>query len=802
MTQSLHLLSGTVVCLGLNACLLAGIVAAADPIPVVFWATDGLEPGDAVLFYGDGLDRADMVRVWRVPDDPSAPEPLTAPPDAIATKTFQAAPQSLKFLLPESLRPGVFAVAIPHGPTVVLNRPQPWFLQPVRLEPGLVENEAAPGSSVQVIGKDFLVPQGAGPAAIELRTPDGRSRHGLAIEKSEKFSLTAAVPASLPPGRYHLVVSNGHGGPAAWSDPLPIEIKIPAAWPTTRFDVRDFGAKGDDTTDDTDAIVAALAAAEENGGGVVDFPWGTYRLTRWIRIPPRTTLRGAQRDATILKWPIDEPKAETDFIPAAIYGDTSYALENLTLVVCSATTILHDLGSAAGVPAELRDRVSPGGSRDVFLRRVAFHHWLLCGHPDRNPVLATRLHGPKAWNFSNPYGSIRTFEVSDCLFQGASQQFANIRNARIVGNSFSNTMGYCWTCLGAGAWFTVAEGNDLRCSSSWGYGLIGMNRIYSAHNTSHNFVAGEREAMTLDISATPATPAGPLPKGRHPIVGRNIAWFGSPREVRPDGFRVEGIKAGDDEFAGKTVLILDGPGAGQFREITRNRAGDFSLDRPWDVPPTTASIVGLWDLCRYMIVHDCSAVDTSAFAQLYGSFYEYIVDGCTVDRCGGCWGQSGWFVQFRSNTIRHAHTFHRGIGMPGKNRERNATFGYTGLTDGNLRISKFGSAQYDSPPDKPLFVRDVVSRPVPGVRGCIIRRNTLEFNQRIMFGPDRDPLQPPRPDDFLRMTDALIDGNAISRADVGVFVGGSTTNVLVTSNHFEEVQTPIVCNPDHCTVVP
>lgn len=75
----------------------------------------------------------------------------------------------------------------------------------------------------------------------------------------------------------------------------------------------------------------------------------------------------------------------------------------------------------------------------------------------------------------------------------------------------------------------------------------------------------------------------PVPKGLHPIVGRNITWFGSPREVRPDGFRVDGIKAQDDEFAGKTVLILDGPGAGQFREITRNASGDFSIDRPWDV---------------------------------------------------------------------------------------------------------------------------------------------------------------------------------------------------------------------------
>ena len=782
--------------------LIVAFATAAEAAPVVFWASDNLQPGDAVLLYGDGLAEVETVRVWRLPDDASAPMPATVPTEAVVAKALQPSRQSVKFLLPESLEAGAFAVAVPNGPTVVLNRPQLWFLQPVRLVPGLVENQAAPGSTVQVIGKDFLVPEELGRPAIELRSTDGRSRHRVDVRSSGTFSLVASIPGDVPAGRYDLVISNGFGGLAAWSEPLRIEIAVPEPWPDRTFDVRAYGAKGDDTTDDTGAIRAALADAEANGGGVVEFPWGTYRLTDWIRIPPRTVLRGADRDATILKWPVDEPKTEKDFAPAAVFGDTSYAIENLSLVARNVNAILHDLGSPSGVPAELRDRIAGGGSHDVFLRRVAFHHWMLCGHPDRNPALASRMHGTSAWNFTNPYGSIRTFEVSDCLFQGGSQQFVNIHNARITGNSFSNGMGHCWTCLGGGARFTVAEHNDLRCSSSWGYGLIGLNRIYSAHNTCHNFVQGEREAMTLDVSATPATPAGPVPKGMHPIVGRNIAWFGSPESVRPDGFTLAGIKTRDDEFVGKTVMILDGPGAGQFREITRNTTREFSIDSPWDVPPTPESIVGLWDMCRFMIVHDCSAFDSSALAQLYGSCYEYVVDGCTADRGQGCWGQSGWFVQFRRNTIRHGHAYHPHIGMPGGNREKNAPFGYTGLVDGSLRITKFGSAQYDVPPNKPLFVKDVVARPVPGVRGCIIRRNELDHRQRIVLGPDRDPMRPPGKNDFLRMTDAVIDHNSIRRSDVGIFVGGSTTNVLVARNRFEEVATPIVFNPEHCTVVP
>lgn len=43
-----------------------------------------------------------------------------------------------------------------------------------------------------------------------------------------------------------------------------------------RFDVKDFGAIGDGSTDDTAAITAAIDAARAAGGGIVWFPAGTY----------------------------------------------------------------------------------------------------------------------------------------------------------------------------------------------------------------------------------------------------------------------------------------------------------------------------------------------------------------------------------------------------------------------------------------------------------------------------------------------------------------------------------------------
>jgi hypothetical protein len=768
------------------------LTALAADAPVVFWSSDSVQPGDSVLLYGNGLGGLTSVEVQRLPEEQSTNAVSQSP---VQVPTIQACNESVKFLLPPSLEPGVYAVDIKGAKQVILNRPQLWFLQPEQLMPGLCQNQAPPGAKIQIVGKDILLPDHKGHPLLYMRPVSGRAWRTISPEKAEKFSLRATLSSDLAPGTYEIRVSNGFGGTEGLSDPLTVEIRRPDIWPEKTFDVRSFGAMGDDMTDDTAAIRSALDAAEKNGGGVVYFPWGTYRLTDWIRIPRKTILRGEDRDATILKWPVDEPQTEADFVPACVYGDTSYGLENLSLIARKANTILMDLSSPSNIAPELKPFVNPEGSHDIFLRRVSFHHWMQCSHPDRNQLLWAKRYTDNStpYNFRN--GAIRNFEVSDCLFQGGNQSFFNIRNARILRNSFSNGMGYCWTCLGGGAWFTVAEDNDLRCSSSWGYGKIGMNRILSSRNICHNFVHGEREAMTLDISATPAIPYVQTQEGIHFTGNQNIAWYGSPAGVEKNALTLGGIKAAPGDFVGKTVMILDGPGTGQYREITGNSATLFSIDRPWDVPPTTNSVIGLWDLCRHMIVSDCEGYDTSAFAQLYGSFYDYVVDGCRVDRSQGTWGQSGWFVQFRYNALRYAFSYHQHIGQPGKNREGNSPFGLNGLTDGNLRITKFGSAQYGVPGGKAIFVKDVLPHPVPGVRGCIIKGNDLQYNQRAVLMPGRNPMARMGTNEFVHMTDCLIDRNTIRHGDVGVFVGGLTSNTLVSGNSFLDVKTNVVANP-------
>jgi pectate lyase-like protein len=58
---------------------------------------------------------------------------------------------------------------------------------------------------------------------------------------------------------------------------------------STVFNVKAFGAVGNDSTDDTSAIQSAIDAANTAGGGTVWFPKGTYKLTAALKLYSGTT---------------------------------------------------------------------------------------------------------------------------------------------------------------------------------------------------------------------------------------------------------------------------------------------------------------------------------------------------------------------------------------------------------------------------------------------------------------------------------------------------------------------------------
>lgn len=113
---------------------------------------------------------------------------------------------------------------------------------------------------------------------------------------------------------------------------------------TIFFNIKDFGAIGNDTHDDTSAVVAAIAAADTAGGGTVYGPAGTYKLTDQIVLPAGVNIQGAGRAATIFHQTVIDKRA------FSLAQDPSNIYANLFMADFSVTGT--GTGIAAGIYLE------------------------------------------------------------------------------------------------------------------------------------------------------------------------------------------------------------------------------------------------------------------------------------------------------------------------------------------------------------------------------------------------------------------------------------------------------------------
>jgi hypothetical protein len=111
------------------------------------------------------------------------------------------------------------------------------------------------------------------------------------------------------------------------------------------FNVLDYGAVGDGTTDSTTAIQAAIDAANAASAGTVFFPAGTYKLTDTVNLKANVVLKGAGRRVTYLKQFTNSKKclyqSNTSF-----YNDISDLSFTINTGVTSATLIQLEGGSS------------------------------------------------------------------------------------------------------------------------------------------------------------------------------------------------------------------------------------------------------------------------------------------------------------------------------------------------------------------------------------------------------------------------------------------------------------------------
>jgi len=750
--------------------------------PIVFRVSEPAAPGDALLLNGGGLSEVHTLGISRLTDsEPGNPDQHTAISNsgAIRTRAIQRSEGSVKFILPASLQPGVFAADIGGGAPVLIGQPRVYWCQPIQLLPGLVQNEAAPGSTLDIIGRNFI-PEDGKPGVVIAVLQDGARLIRLRVSRVDKYSLLVDLPANTPIGRYQLRVHNGYGGPPAWSGPLAISIKNPIAWPSRIFNVRNFGAHGDNIHDDSGPLRATFRAASDNGGGVVYFPAGTYRLNGWFAIPHRVILRGERRDVTWLKWPLVEPTSTSDLIPSVLYSSGEFGIEHLSLMARNTQTLLRDLSwdatltGKAPIP-ELQGSITPPGSEhDVFIRDIDFQLLYYSGRPSKpgdDPRWTLNGFGWKNNELVKilALAGARNVEISGCRFVGGTQRVLDLMNSRLTDNDFENEWAtLAWTDFGGE--YLVFESNLIHGASSIRALRLPDRHLYVAYNRSSNISAGEREVLTFDVNR---------------IYGRLLpsSWYreASGATAPPWQGHVDSIsKSGEvilanahfspHAYSGLDVLVVDGQGAGQTRTIADNDENGIKVTQPWDVPLNQNSLIILYQLAGECIGYRNNVEDASSLFEIWGWLFDCTFDGNELHRGQGMWNLGGWYIQWIDNHLVSAVTFQRDVGPAGDpdgeiSPERGMPYGIVGF----VLSGQFANQQ----------IR------FPYALGAILRRNTLSYGYRILvkwgLGGARQKVN------FVAARDVIIDRNEIDHSSVGIVLDWNVVGALLTGNHFTNV---------------
>ncbi|NQT53758.1 hypothetical protein HQ576_17005 [bacterium] len=722
----------------MKRCVLCLVVwaATASAAPVVLWTADPVRPGEAALVFGEGFQATESIQVVRLADG-KAGVPTDAPSvdargQAVEAKPLQACRTSVKFVIPPSLDPGVFACRIRTGEgevVAVLNRPSLTWLH------GDAGPEATPGGTVRAFGRCLAIAEGTAQLLLKAK---GRAWPLAATAASDEWSASAALPPDLAPGTYQLHLHNGCGGAAGWSNPLPLVVRTARPWPSMVFSVRDFGAKGDGRTDDTLAIQAALAKAKASGGGIVYFPRGRYKATDTIELPPRTTLRGQQRELTAIFWPdTDEPP---EFL---VFGKRSFAVEDLTFYC---TNYVHFLGNDIAEPE----------AGDVHVRRVRFRGVIYRGHPKPDQVnerfKAVLKRSTGGGDTLRLRGSNITVSECDLYGSGRSLFLLRGRGARIHDNKLYNGR-WGWYCI-SGADGVVFERNELTggdlMSTGGGinclYGVAWSQNVHYARNHLARMHGWDREAMTSDAGG--GAYAGPLASA----TATSVTLADDPEWRNRD-------------WKGAAVFVLDGKGMGQYRRLAAWDARRIDVDEPWTIVPDATSVVSVTMLQRHYSFIGNSFEDAGVAIQLYGMAMGNIMAGNTSTRTGGFHNfgmryhgiQPNWFSQWLDNVIVEGNVY-----QGGHNQHKLAA-------EAHLGVFAFAPSPEWSHP----------------MTLCtVVRRNRLLNNAHIAIGN----ADPPRPGYVHPVVqDVVVENNHVEHADVGIWLRRAASGVLLRGNTFRDV---------------
>jgi hypothetical protein len=328
-------------------------------------------------------------------------------------------------------------------------------------------------------------------------------------------------------------------------------------------DVRNFGARGDGSSDDTAAINAAIDSVSGSGGGTVILPPGTYAVggSDYVHLKSNITLQGSGPDATVI---VAAPGSAPHHLAAEVEASSNITLEQLTFDGRGAATALVRLvrSGTSGVTIQNCRFQNVGAGKDHFGLVIA---GAISGVNIRTTAFLNK--GAVQGVGVTAFGGASDITIAESYFEGLyggvrfDRYQGGCRNIAVTGSTLKN-----WN-----KWGILAEGadgvriTDNMLENSVGdaddapFGIsaqAGSKNVVIAGNTLTT--AGEISSYnSQNVSIQDNTVIGATWAGIEINDNRQLTDGSDTVHVQILGNRVEGSARSGIFVSGEDVLIQD-----------------------------------------------------------------------------------------------------------------------------------------------------------------------------------------------------------------------------------------------------
>lgn len=415
---------------------------------------------------------------------------------------------------------------------ILVNQPAAWFLLKTTCRPGEMNRLCGWNLRGDRYVPRYLFLRGADGKTVRLDEERRHKEDGF----SENFCIQFRLPADLPPGDYVVFAHNNSGHGHGVTNLMALKVTAEPEFPQRLHVATKHGVVGDGFTNNHAALQKLIDDVGADGGGIVFLPPGSYRVDDTVQLRAHVLLRGAGRNATTV-----------------FFGGTPHERNRYRWFI-SAREVDHT------------------GIEDVTVRVTHPMDMAISYYNGGRPTYHTRLHRCRIAGGSVGVHYNVDMEVSGCSFENANFFAHNLKRGWIHHNEFSvGRLGGNPFALWSSENCTVEHNRVYRSNR----GFVWQNHGQLGHY--HNFIGAnvvEDARMGGNAGET------------YLFEGAGFRWFGSPSEIRADGFEAKNTDWEPDALKDAFAVVTAGRGLGQYRRIASNTVTEVVLAEPWRVVPS------------------------------------------------------------------------------------------------------------------------------------------------------------------------------------------------------------------------